>query len=92
MYGNDVYGSADYGGENIGDELHSATSRKFSEQWDTCSRCGFVYPLSKLRRQVGDGGAIIVCTVVPCYDEPSRNDLLPMELPSEEPLDFVPGD
>ena len=88
----DVFGAADFGGENVIDEGNTAISRRFSEQWDTCARCGFVYPFSQLRRQPGDGGAIIVCTVIPCYDEASRNDLLPIELPTEQPLEFIPGD
>lgn len=65
------------------------SGKRKSEQWDECSRCGFIYPLSQLRRQTGDGGSIIVCTAIPCYDEPSRGDLIPIELPSEPPLDIV---
>lgn len=58
------------------------------EQWDTCSRCGFDYPFSKLVIQRGDRGGVIVCTVS-CLDEPSTGDFKDRELPVEPPLDFV---
>ena len=64
------------------------TNHKRSEQWEECQRCGFIYPLSELRIQRGDGGGVIVCLRT-CYDEPSREDMRPDKLPQEEPLLFV---
>jgi len=65
------------------------SGKRYSEQWEECSRCGFTYPFSQLRVQSGDGGASIVC-IPHCYDEPSRGDLTPPEMPTEQPLSFVP--
>jgi len=82
IYGKGVYGEYLYGGENIGDELQTGKSgKKRDEQWETCSRCGFVYPLSQL---------VTVCTVIPCYDELSSGDYRrEVDLPVEPPLDIV---
>ena len=67
-------------------------SRQLHEQWEECSRCGFTYPLSQLRKQQGDGGMVTVCTVIPCYDEQSHGDYeAAMRKPVEPPLKFVDG-
>ena len=93
VYGVDVYGYADYGGENITAEDQTGKSgKRSSEQWEECSRCGFNYPLSQLVRQRGDGGNVIVCTVISCADESSAGDYrTARELPTEAPLKFVDG-
>ena len=65
--------------------------KRYAEQWDECSRCGFTYPFSQLVRQPGDGGNVIVCTVT-CLDEPSAGDYrTATELPTEAPLKFIEG-
>ena len=44
VYGKGVYGEYLYGGENIGDEVQGGKSgKRYSEQWETCARCGFNY-------------------------------------------------
>src|SRR3990167_8329186 len=50
-YGVGVYGGATYGGEEQFDLEQTARSKRYREQWEECSRCGFTYPLSQLRRQ-----------------------------------------
>ena len=87
-YGVGVYGGATYGGEEQFDLEQTARSKRYREQWEECSRCGFTYPLSQLRLQQGDGGSVVVC-VSHCLDEPSREDLRPNEYPTEAPLSFV---
>ncbi|OGG66040.1 hypothetical protein A2Z56_00135 [Candidatus Kaiserbacteria bacterium RIFCSPHIGHO2_12_45_16] len=91
VYGKGVYGEYLYGGENIGDEVQGGKSgKRYSEQWETCARCGFNYPQSQLIRQRGDGGMVTVCTVIPCYDEPSSGDYRrETDLPVEPPLNIV---
>lgn len=75
------YGS-DYG-------YTSRSRRQIGEQWDKCSRCGFAYPFSQLRRQSGDGGTVLIC-IEHCYDEPSYGDYRSTsDLPTEQPLKFV---
>ena len=92
-YGVGAYGQGAYGGEEVFDLAQTARSdrgRK-NQQWETCTRCGFTYPISEMRLQTGDGGAALVCQKL-CFDEPSLNDLRPEELPKEKPLVFVGED
>src|SRR3990167_10871048 len=90
-YGVGPYGSGFYGNtpEPANTDPAGYSGRKSVEQWQTCDRCGFNYPLSKLRLQQGDSGQLVVCIVLPCYDEPSRDDMRPDEYPQEAPLSFV---
>ena len=90
-YGVDVYGSGDYGGENIGEEtLNGHAGKQLHQQWATCDLCGFEYPFSQLVRQTGDAGGRVVC-IVHCLDETSRGDyLMQQERPVEQPLVFIP--
>lgn len=69
-------------------DIGDSNKPMLGEQWQTCGRCGFDYPLSQLRIQPGFGGGFVVC-IVHCYDDPSVEDLRPDELPTEEPLKFV---
>lgn len=61
---------------------------RHGEQWGACMVCGFMYPYSELRIQPGDRGGHVVCLTM-CLDEPSVLDLLPDELPMEQPLLFI---
>jgi hypothetical protein len=61
---------------------------RHGEQWGMCMVCGFMYPYSQLRIQPGDRGGHVVCLTM-CLDEPSVLDLLPDELPMEQPLLFI---
>jgi hypothetical protein len=65
-----------------------SNKHRHGEQWGECTRCGFQYPFSQLRIQPGDKGGVIVC-IVTCIDDPSILDLLPEELPTEQPLLFI---
>lgn len=58
-----------------------------NEQWDECSRCGFVFPLSELVIQQGDRGGMIVC--IYDFDEPASGDYKQRDLPVEPPLKFI---
>lgn len=93
VYGVDSYGLGPYGGvEQFDLDVTSISNRgRKSSQWETCARCGFFYPISEMRLQPGDGGNVKVC-VEYCYDQPSIEDLKPMELPKEAPYLFVDED
>jgi len=43
-------------------------------KWFTCGQCGFDYPVKYRRRQRG----MEVCTYLPCFDEPGRDELANM--------------
>lgn len=64
------------------------SGKRYSETWDECSRCGFIYPISELVYQQGDRGGQIVC-IKTCLDEPSSGDYKQNELPTEPPIPFV---
>lgn len=89
-FGMGAFGADEFGGHESFDLPQASRSDKSrqSTQWETCSRCGFTYPIAEIRLQAGDGGNVKVCTVS-CWDEPSIQDLRPDELPKEKPLIFV---
>lgn len=41
------------------------TRVKYKQQWQPCQRCGFMYPMSRLRVQKG----LLVCTNSHCFDK-----------------------
>ena len=80
-------------GQYVDDTVVGYTNRPMlGLQWYICARCDFAYPADQVVMQPGDGGGIVVC-IPNCLDMPSRGDVLAQtELPTEEPLEFIPED
>lgn len=89
-FGAGPFGADQYGGYEHFDLPHtgSAAHGRRSTQWETCDRCGFIYPIAEMRIQPGEGGGAKVC-VAYCLDQPSYGDLNRVPLPEEKPYQFV---
>jgi predicted nucleic acid binding AN1-type Zn finger protein len=61
--------------------MPNPVNRRVGEQWQTCDRCGFLYPMSKLVKQKG----ILICTYNKCFDnlDIDRRDLQIMQILGE---------
>lgn len=44
--------------------MPNANNRVRKQQWDTCQRCGFLFPMGMLVKQKG----LLICTRPTCFD------------------------
>lgn len=56
------------------------TNNRRGEAWRTCDRCGFDYPMSRLRRQDG----LLVCVDHCIFEQGHQYYMSKLELPSRE--------